>query len=112
MPSNDPIAQRIREAVLKLQTNTERVSLPPDRKHENAQQAIRMLARSRVSNILRQLRAASGLSYDELHEQTGISKQLLFDLEYKDHRLTLEELRRLVDCYGVSVNDVLGVDID
>jgi transcriptional regulator with XRE-family HTH domain len=62
--------------------------------------------------MLRQLRAASGLSYDDVAAQSGLSKQILFDVEYKERRLSLDELRKLAACYAVGVNDILGVDID
>ena len=109
---SNSLVKRIRERVLQLQHGNERTVEPIDTSRETAQQAIRTLARSRVSNILRQLRAANGLNYDELSSRTGIAKQTLFNIEYKEQRLTLDELRLLVDCYGVSVNDVLGIDVD
>ena len=37
-------------------------------------------------------RAGKGLSYRQVQEQTGLSQQLLYDMEYKDRRLTLAEL--------------------
>lgn len=75
-------------------------------------QAVSHAARSRVSATLRQLRAARGLSYDAIREQTGLTQQLLYDVEYRDRRLTLDELRLLAACYGISVDDVLGVDVE
>jgi len=75
-------------------------------------QAVNLSARSRVAATLRQLRAARQLSYDAIRMQTGLSQQLLYDVEYRDRRLTLDELRLLAECYGVSADDVLGVDIE
>jgi hypothetical protein len=37
---------------------------------------------------------------------------MLYDVEYKDRRLTLDELRTLAQCYNITINDILGVDID
>lgn len=61
---------------------------------------------------MRQLRAAHGLTYAQVQTQTGFSQQMLFDFEYKERRLTLDELRTLAGCYGISVDDVLGVDLE
>ena len=85
---------------------------PPAREERTVRDSIRQLARQRVSQLLRQLRAAQGLTYEQVHDSTGLSQQLLFDLEFKDRRLTLDELRRLAVCYRVSVNDILGIDLD
>ena len=73
--------------------------------------SVSQVARSRVSATLRQLRAARGLSYDAIRERTGLSQQLLYDVEYGDRRLLLHELILLAECYGVSADDVLGVDL-
>lgn len=73
--------------------------------------SVRQAARSRVSAMLRQLRAARGLSYDAIRERTGLSQQLLYDVEYGERRLTLDELILLAECYDVSADDVLGVDL-
>jgi hypothetical protein len=73
--------------------------------------SVSQAARSRVSATLRQLRAARDLSYDAIRERTGLSQQLLYDIEYGDRRLTLDELILLAECYGVSADDVLGVDL-
>ena len=53
-----------------------------------------------------------GLSYGQVQEQTGLSQQLLYDMEYKDRRLTLAELQALAACYAVSVDDILGIDLE
>lgn len=109
---SDQIAERIREMVFKHQQRSAHVGIPVDTQQESVLSGIRTLARSRVSNVLRQLRAVTGYSYDEVTAATGLSKQMLFDMEYKERRLTFEELCLLADCYQVSVNDILGVDID
>ena len=64
----------------------------------------------RVPRVLRQLRAVHGYTYDEVEDRTGLSQQLLFDMEYKDRRLTLDQLILLAECYRVSAGDVLGID--
>ena len=87
-------------------------AVPAPQTERHIRDSVRMLSRQRVSDLLRQLRAASGLSYQQINEVTGLSQQLLFDVEFRDRRLTLDELRRLLACYQVSVDDILGVDID
>ncbi len=109
---SEQIARRIREAVLSLHQGNERVTELVDTQQENTVLAIRTLARSRVSNILRQLRAASGFSYEDVATQTGLTKQLLFDVEYKERRLTLDELRKLAAAYEIGIDDILGVDLE
>jgi hypothetical protein len=52
------------------------------------------------------------LTYAQIQTQTGFSQQFLFDIEFKDRRLTLDELRTLAQCYGVHVNDLLGVEVE
>ncbi len=74
--------------------------------------SVRDLARSRLSLALRQLRAAHGLSYADIQERTGLSQQLLWDVEYKESRLTFDELELLVECYGLSAGDILGVEFE
>ena len=106
----EEIAKRIRETVQQVQQGTEAVPLR-NADHETVVQAIRTLARNRVSSTLRQLRALHGLSYEDVAAQTGLSKQALFDLEYKERRLSLEELRVVATCYHVSESDILGVDM-
>ena len=109
---NDELAKRIQETVRNLQRGKERVLEPINTGEEKLRQSIRTLARTHVSNMLRQLRAARGYSYEALASASGLSQQLLFDIEYKERRLTLDELRILAACYQVSINDLLGVDID
>ena len=74
--------------------------------------ALRQVARNRISQMLSQLRATRGLSYEQVRQQTGLPMQLIYDLEYRDRRLTVDELRLLAACYDVGVNDVLGIDLD
>lgn len=109
---DEGLIKRIREAVLRTAYSPQRALAPREEVEDKTQASIRLLARSRVSQLLRQLRAAHGLSYAQIQMQTGISQQMLFDFEFKDRRLTLDELRSLAGCFGVSVNDILGVDID
>ena len=107
-----PVAKRIRESIAGLRRSGERTVIPIDSTQERVTGSIRTLSRSRVSSILRQLRSSSGYSYEALTEQTGLPKQLLFDIEFKEQRLTLEQLRLLAECYGVTVSDILGIDLD
>lgn len=110
--SQDPLLQRIRASLNLLQRTPIHTTAPPAREERTVRDSIRQLARQRVSQLLRQLRAAQGLTYEQVHDSTGLSQQLLFDLEFKDRWLTLDELRRLAVCYRVSVNDILGIDLD
>ncbi len=113
MAEHDELLERMREGVLRLSDNRQRRVTPTiDDTPERTRQAIRSLARSRVSAILRQLRAAHGLTYEEIQQRTGLSQQLLFDVEFKERRLSLDELRRLADCYETGVSDILGIDVD
>jgi ribosome-binding protein aMBF1 (putative translation factor) len=106
------ILQRLRDSVIQMRKAPQRTTAPPTQQESNVRDAIRQVARSRVSEILRQLRAARGLSYEQVRERTGLPQQLLYDLEYKDRRLTLAEITALARCYDVSVNDVLGIDLE
>ncbi|NJN81251.1 MAG: helix-turn-helix domain-containing protein [Caldilineaceae bacterium] len=108
----DPLFSRLRESVLRLTRTQERIVEPLDTTEATARESVQKLSRSRVSSLLRQLRAAYGYSYEQIQERTGLSQQLLFDVEYRDRRLTLEELRLLADCYHVSAGDILGIDLD
>jgi hypothetical protein len=74
--------------------------------------ALRQMARRRISQTLSQLRAARGLAYEQVRQETGLPMQVIYDVEYRDRRLTLEELRLLAACYDVSVNDILGIDLE
>ena len=74
--------------------------------------ALRQVARTRVSQMLSQLRAVRGLTYEQVRQQTGLPMQLVYDVEYRERRLTLDELRLLAACYEVSVNDILGIDVE
>ena len=111
-PARDQVIQRIRESLNWLRRAPMGSTTPYQKTERDIRDAIRKLSRQRVSDLLRQLRAAHGLSYEQVHDQTGLSQQLLFDVEFKDRRLSLDELHRLAACYPVSVDDRLGVDID
>jgi ribosome-binding protein aMBF1 (putative translation factor) len=111
-PSRDHIVQRIRESLNWLRRTPTRTTAPFQKSERSIRDAIRQLSRQRVSELLRQLRAAHGLSYEQVHDQTGLSQQLLFDVEFKDRRLSLDEVRKLAECYQISVDDLLGVDVD
>lgn len=110
--NNDQLVKRLQETVRNLQRSKERVLEPINTGEEKLRQSIRILARTHVSNMLRQLRAARGYTYEALAAESGLSQQLLFDIEYKERRLSLDELRILAACYKISINDLLGVDID
>lgn len=110
--TNDSLVQQIRDMVLRMARTPSRPLDPPTEQADRTRESVRQLARSRVSLLLRQLRAAQGLTYAAIQEQTGFSQQMLYDVEYKDRRLTLDELRTLAQCYHVTINDILGVDID
>ncbi|MCB9149397.1 MAG: helix-turn-helix domain-containing protein [Caldilineaceae bacterium] len=74
--------------------------------------AVRQLARNRVGTALRQLRAARGLSYADVQAETGLSQQLLWDVEYGVRRLKLAELKQLAACYQLDADDILGIDLE
>ena len=110
--SREVFVLRILESLNWLRRSPTRTSTPYQKTERNIRDSIRQLARQRVSDLLRQLRAAYGLSYEQVSEQTGLSQQILFDVEFKDRRLTLDQIRLLADCYQVSVDDLLGIDVD
>ncbi len=108
---NETLLTRLRAAISGPRSaNVPRV--PDPVQDAQIREAVSRLARSRVSATLRQLRAARALSYETVRERTGLSQQLLYDMEYGERRLTLVELRLLAECYDVAVNDVLGVEVD
>jgi hypothetical protein len=109
---DDSLLRRLRNNRLAIGKLPERGITAPPPKDESVRESVRLLARSRVSQILRQLRATRGYSYEQVREKTGLSQQLLFDVEYKDRRLSLDELRLLARLYDLSVNDILGIDLD
>jgi hypothetical protein len=110
--AQDFLVRRIRESLLRLSNLSVRTAEPLQEAESSVRDSIRSLSRSRVSLLLRQLRAAHNLTYAQVQANTGLSQQLLFDVEFKDRRLTLDELRRLAACYQVSVSDILGADIE
>jgi hypothetical protein len=108
----ESLLQRLRESVIQMRKTPSRTTAPPPPREVNVRDSIRQLSRSRVSEILRQLRAVRSLSYEQVRERTGLPQQLLYDVEYKDRRLTMPELTALAKCYEVSVNDILGIDVE
>lgn len=79
---------------------------------EQVRDAVAIAARSRVGQALKQLRLAHGYSYADLQQLTNLSQQLLWDVEYNERRLNLEELRVLAACYQIKPSDILGIDIE
>lgn len=106
------LRESVRESVTRMGQTPKRSTTPLPVREVNVRDSVRQLARSRVSDTLRQLRAARGLSYEQVRERTGLPQQLLYDVEYKDRRLTLDELTAIARCYEVSVNDILGIDLE
>lgn len=110
--SEESLIQRLRASVIQIRKTPQRTMEPPTHHEVSVRDSVRKLARSRVSEILRQLRAARGFSYEQVRELTGLSQQLLYDVEYRDRRLSLAELAALAACYETSVNDILGIDLE
>jgi hypothetical protein len=110
--SGETLFQRLRESVIQIRKTPQRATAPVTRHEVNVRDSIRQLSRSRVSEILRQLRTTRSLSYEQVREKTGLSQQLIYDVEYKDRRLSLAELAALARCYEVSINDILGIDFE
>lgn len=108
----DELLEGIQESVRRLAHGSTRAAAQLDDVHEKTRLAVRRLARSRISETLRQLRAANGLTYERVQERSGLSQQLIFDLEYKERRLTLDELRKLCQCYNIGADDILGIDLE
>jgi uncharacterized protein (DUF3084 family) len=108
----DFYSNSIRETRHQLDQMPSRVTQGTQQTDPDLYESLRRLSRSRVAFLLRQLRAAHGLSYAQVQANTGLSQQLLFDVEFKEHRLSLDELRALAACYKASVSDILGVDIE
>jgi hypothetical protein len=110
--SEESLLKRLRESITRVRQMPER-STTPELPHEvNVRDSVRQLSRNRISQIIRQLRATRGYSYEQVRETTGLSQQVLYDVEYKDRRLSLGELAALARCYEVSVNDILGIDLE
>jgi hypothetical protein len=108
--SDDSLLTRLRTS-LATRNSTQDGALGDALDEAKVRASVSQAARSRVSATLRQLRAARQLSYDAIRTQTGLSQQLLYDVEYGDRRLTLGELILLAECYGVSADDILGVEV-
>ncbi|MCB0046093.1 MAG: helix-turn-helix transcriptional regulator [Caldilineaceae bacterium] len=110
---NDDLVRRMQDALTRLRLLPEAtITKVEDDEVLDARESVRQLARSRVAALLRQLRAVHGFSYEQVSEATGLAQQTLFDIEYKERRLTLDELGRLARCYQVSPGDILGVDLE
>ncbi len=110
--ARDFFLQQIRDSLLRLDQLPERVVEPTSLPEPDVRASVRYLSRGRVALLLRQVRAAQGLTYSQVQTDTGLSQQLLFDVEFKDRRLTLDELRLLAECYGLYINDILGIDLE
>jgi len=108
--SEDSLLARLRASMTAHNQSPEKL-LPDPLDEAKVRASVSQSARSRVSATLRQLRAARGLSYDAIREHTGLTQQLLYDVEYGNRRLTLDELILLAECYGVSADDILGVEV-
>ena len=104
--------QSLKTSIAKLRFGQQRVTEHVEEVEVDARESVRRLSRSRVASMLQQLRAVHGFSYAQIQEETGLSQQLLFDVEYKERRLTLDELRALADLYQVSPGDILGIELD
>ena len=104
--------QLLRDSFHRMTRTPSRLADAADEAERATRAAVRGLARQRVSHLLRQLRASLGLSYADVQQITGLPQQLLFDVEFKDRRLTLAELHLLAGCYRVTADDILGIDLD
>ncbi|MEJ5248282.1 MAG: helix-turn-helix transcriptional regulator [Caldilinea sp.] len=109
--SDETLLNRLRTSLVRQEQRTDLASRDP-LDEAKVRAAVSQMARSRISATLRQLRAARSLSYDAVRERTGLSQQLLYEVEYGSRRLTLGELMLLAECYGVSADDILGVDLE
>lgn len=113
---NDRLLYRVKQTVQRAMRipsePQQRPPLAPTAEIATLAGSIRQIAHSRVSLALRQLRAQHGLTYEQIQQRTGLSQQLLWDVEFNSRRLSLDELRELAVCYSLSVNDILGVDVD
>ncbi len=104
--------QSLRESILKLGQNANRVTSTESTENLNFHDSLRQASSTRIAHLLRQLRAAHNISYAQIQTDTGLSQQMLFDVEYGSRRVTLGELKLLAECFDVSVSDILGVDIE
>lgn len=92
--------------------------IPSDRRahfsvaEERMRDSVATAARARISVVLKQLRVAHNLTYEDIQAHTGLSQQLLWDVEYNERRLTLNELEKIANCYQLRVGDILGVDVE
>ena len=109
---NDPLIIRIKDSVRRIMRVSEETETRVNAVEASMRDSVQTAARNRLSIALRQLRAAYGLSYEDMQVQTGLSQQLLWDIEYKGHRLTLAELNKLAACFDMTASDLLGVDLE
>jgi len=110
--NNNHWLKRIQNTVWRLARVPERsVSLPSEVKI-SAHSRVRQAAANRVSATLRQLRVDHGYSYEQQRDMTGLSLQVLYDIEFKKRRLTVHELGLLAQCYELDASDILGVDLE
>lgn len=110
---------RLEKIAARFKQTSERIDrIPSEREatvmvvEEQMRDSVSIAARSRVGQALKQLRLAHGFSYADLQQRTSLSQQLLWDVEYNERRLNLEELRILATCYQIKPGDILGIDID
>lgn len=61
-------------------------------------------------NRIKELRLERRLSGPKLADMLGISTQYLYDLERGERRLNDELIRKLVEIFGVSADEILGLD--
>lgn len=111
-PEDDHLLDRLKEAVLRAVRVPQVTTLRPNAAEASMRDSVRTTARVRISTALRQLRAAYSFSYEDLQTKTGLSQQLLWDVEYKDRRLTLSELEKLAACFEMTASDLLGIDLE
>ncbi|MEZ4584576.1 MAG: hypothetical protein R3A10_23580, partial [Caldilineaceae bacterium] len=84
----DYYLQSLKEQIAKLRYGSQRVTEPVEEAAVDARASVRQLSRVRVAALLRELRAVHGFTYAQIQNETGLSQQLLFDMEFKDRRLT------------------------
>ena len=87
-------------------------SVPPteQRNWEAVRLEIRQAARQQISHTLRRLRALHGFSYETVRQRTGLTQQLLYDVEFGSRCPTLDELTLLAECNDVAVEEILGIE--
>ena len=109
---SDYHSKNIQESLARLERTPSRVTAAPDNIEPDQYESLRLQSRTRIALMLRHLRGIHGLTYAQVQTDTGLSQQVLFDVEFGERRLSLSELALLAACYQVSINDILGVDIE